>query len=192
MAADPQKGRATLGALLQETAAEGRRRHASWDAACFDGFAVHARTLWEATRSPALLGAYLAALREGIAAGLVRSADPARPTSLLDVCLAGHAPAELAALMPERAAGLLAAAWNAADGLATEPAWMQGYVLSRRAELTSLAELRAFLLRVLPPVLAVPAVAAFDRDLADLLARDFPQDPLPVAHRASATVCRRT
>lgn len=166
MSTEPRAGRVTFATLLQEAAAAGRRLHAGWDQACFDGFAIHARALWEATSSPALLRAYLAAVREGIAAGLLRSPDPACPTSLLDVCLAGHAPAELAGVTAEQAAARLAAAWNLAAGLAAEPAWMQGYVLSRRAELAGLAELRSFLLRVLPPVLAVPVDAAFDRDLA--------------------------
>lgn len=39
----------------------------------------------------------------------------------------------------------------------------------------------------LPP----EGVAAFDRDLADLMRRDYPRDPLGVAHRVSATVCRK-
>ena len=38
--------------------------------------------------------------------------------------------------------------------------------------------------------LAPEAVAAFDRDLAGLLARDFPEDPLAVPHRLWALVCR--
>lgn len=38
----------------------------------------------------------------------------------------------------------------------------------------------------LPPA----GVAAFDQDLADLLRREYPQDPLLVAHRVSGTVCR--
>jgi SAM-dependent methyltransferase len=35
-------------------------------------------------------------------------------------------------------------------------------------------------------------VQAFDLELADLLAKDFPQDPMGVHHRTFALVCRRT
>jgi hypothetical protein len=147
---------------------EGARRHSTWDRDAFAAFEPIARQVWEATGDLELTAAYLEMVREGIALHLLRAPSPERPATLLEACIGARTLEALqtAALTRREALALLAATWNLSEGLAKEPEWMQSYVLSRRAELTALRDLPAFLVRVLAPVLSPPPASTFEKDLA--------------------------
>jgi hypothetical protein len=143
--------------LIAEVAREGERRHGSWNREVFAKWAAEARQL-----DVKIARAYLEMVREGIAVGLLKNA---RTPTLLELALY-RAPAELSSLPPKKAIELLAAAWNLAEGLHDEPAWMNDYVLSRRGELQSIAEMPAWLKRILQPVLEDNEASTFTKNFA--------------------------
>lgn len=149
----------SLDALAAAIAERAHQEHASWDAAAFAHHVEKARAIADAK----VAAAYLEVAREGVALGWLGVPDGRGPRSLLEACLD---PAELGKHAPLRAIELLARAFNLADGLSREPAWMQAYVLARRAEIAGLDALEPALESFLQPVLSGGETSTFTRDHA--------------------------
>jgi hypothetical protein len=138
---------------------EGPRRHADWDVALFASLAAGpALTLWKSIEASEdaekTLGAYLRLLEEAVGKRYVRHSAP---DNLIAVFWTKVIPESLS-LHPNRVA-LLARLWNLGEGLLGQPSWVNRYVASAAAALTSLEAVEEFLVRVLEPAL-VPAVPA--------------------------------
>lgn len=146
-------------ALLAEARRQGAKRYAAWRPEVFDAhFEGPARQLWASlTRSGdheaarPVLAAYLTLAGEVSAQGLLGT--------LLHHCLARLVPEELASFAPEARLEVLARVWNLGEGLLGGPPWLGPYVASRASELGRLAQLEAFLVATLDPVLSAPPPA---------------------------------
>jgi hypothetical protein len=148
--------------LFHTLAQEGPRRWSGWDAGLFAQTGrgparALARSLDGEAHAEQVLTAYLRLVQEAIGLGYLGAGPD--PGNFLTHCLLRVVPDKLASVpAPERLA-VLAKVWNLGEGLLREPAWVDRYVVACAAQLTDLADLEAFLVRVLEPAL-VPVRAA--------------------------------
>jgi hypothetical protein len=151
--------------LIAQVARDGEQRHSSWNRDVFARWAAQARKF--DAKSDKLARAYLEMVREGIASGMLTGGKKKsrQPSNLLELALY-RAPKDLASTSPKKAIEILAAAWNLAEGLHEEPAWMSDYVLSRTTELESIEHLAPWLKSALQPVLEDTTTSTFSRDFA--------------------------
>jgi hypothetical protein len=146
--------------LVRQAADAGPRQSSGWDARLFDAYGrTVLPALWQ--RLPASLpedrertfASVLALVHEGIGQGHLTSEPEAAPTNLLEFCVRDWLPGTLAELSPAEHVPLLARVWNVAEGLLGEPAWVNAYVMARVGELASGANLEAFLVETLRPLM---------------------------------------
>jgi hypothetical protein len=145
---------------LAELRHDGPRRFARWDAALFDAVvAGPAKALAQGIAPPAkvvpVLAAYLRLVQEAVGTGAVRQAGPSAAgwTTFLERCLVQLVPERLPRVDPEQQVPLLVKLWNLGEGLRREPEWVDRYVSACADGLKSLAEVEAFLVKTLEPVL---------------------------------------
>jgi hypothetical protein len=154
---------ATLAAIRDE----GPRKFSRWDPAVFDALttgpvSVITERLAGQPDADATIGGYLRLVQQGVGRGVLKQAEPGAAgwSSFLERLLVELVPTRLPEVAPERRLQVLVDAWNLAEGLLREPAWVDRYVNACAAALTRLDGLEDFLTRMLGPVLtpAPPAV----------------------------------
>ena len=151
---------ADLNTLLADLRHDGPRRFARWDGELFDAVAAGpAVALREGLdRQPdagPVVAAYLRMAQQAVGTAVLRRATAgATWTTFLERFLVELVPKLLAHVRPGQRVPLLVQGWNLGEGLLREPPWLDRYVSASVGRLTNLAELEAFLVRTLEPVLA--------------------------------------
>jgi hypothetical protein len=151
---------------LAELRQQGRRRFARWDEAVFDALAAGpAVVLDDGLRgqpdAAAVLAAYLRLAQEAAGTGLLRPATAAGRGTFLERLLVELVPTFLPVVPAGERLSALIRAWNAAEGLGRQPAWLDRYVSACAARLHDLADMETFLTDVLAPVLQPPTAASW-------------------------------
>jgi hypothetical protein len=143
-------------ALLRRLAEEGPRRFSAWDAPRFEaygrGFLAAAWDRLSEGRGPTFAG-LAAMVQQGIGRGYLGGDPGAAPGNFLEFCLRDWLPDALAGLPAEQHSTLMARVWNLGEGLLREPAWVDGYVMSRVGEFRGRDKPEAFLVDILRPLL---------------------------------------
>jgi hypothetical protein len=181
---------------------DGPRRHAGWDPAVFDAVAAGPAAALADALGPSpdgrrALAGWLRLVEEGVGRGHLRRGDagPDGWSNFLERCVLSLLPSWLPALPAADRLPLLATAWNLGEGLLREPAWVDRYVGACAGNLTGPADLEAFLVRTLGPVLepAPPATWAgpFAVSVVDLRAAFDEFLPGPMWLAAPAVLCVR-
>jgi hypothetical protein len=142
--------------LLRRLAEEGPKRFSAWDAPRFDAYCrAFLADAWD--RLPEGRGStfegFAAMVQQGIGRGYLGADPGASPGNFLEFCLRVWLPDALAGLPAEQHSTLMARVWNLGEGLLREPAWVDGYVMSRSGELLGHDGPEAFLVDVLRPLL---------------------------------------
>ena len=163
---------------LRVLAAASARRFAGWDDAaflhlCTKRHSPAQRLLQELEGAPnaeAVWRAYVTLCVELIGGGHCegsvlrwlsgRYAKPEHASSFLAYAVAALLPRWLPKLAPKAQLGLMAAAWNAGEGLLSSKGWLDRYVLRHADEFESPHAFRETLTRLLTPVLDASASAA--------------------------------
>jgi len=158
--------------LVRETQETAAARYARWDATLFDW--VARRGAWPLSRglkdSPdhtAVLRSYLDLAREALVCGYItrgvqqEDGSPRVPTNLVELLWLQTLPRQLGAVAPADRLRVLAECWNLAEGLLTQPLWLNAVVTSAVAANPSLPNLRAMVSACLEETLTASKQAGF-------------------------------
>jgi hypothetical protein len=155
-----------LQALIDGVRAESQQRYARWaDAVFLRAVSRTASYIWRTlqkqptkVRERSIL-IYLNAVASGIGAGYI--AADGTPSTLMECFLCRQMPAWLAATPPKSHAHIAATAWNLAEGVHREAAWMEQYLLARAGEFRDPMVLEQTAIDLLKPVLEPQRDAAW-------------------------------
>lgn len=173
--------------LLHQVSRNNRRRYAGWDAELFQEISIRIfydlyGPLRKDPQLEELMPAVLELLGEALARGyLDHRWQQGRPRSLMQLLFTDLIPQRLPLVTGKRRLACLARAWNLAEGLRTQPAWLDGFVTSQGADLTDLDQLEGWLVTVLQKAMtkSVPPPWNGPFQVEVLNARDASPDFLP-------------
>jgi hypothetical protein len=141
---------------LRLLAEEGPKRFSKWDASLF---AAYCRTIlpavWKSQSSgiERTFAGLCALVYHGIGEGYLKGGPEVAPRNFLEFCIRDWLPEVLVGLPAEDRLPLLPRVWNLGEGLLREPEWVNGYVMSRIAELVGAKRPEAVLADILRPLL---------------------------------------
>jgi hypothetical protein len=126
-----------LQTLMEGVRAEAKQRHARWDDDVFaHAVSWPARYMWRTlkkhrapVRDRSVL-TWLNAVASAIGAGYITAGD-GTPRTLMETFLCRLMPGWFSSSQPENHAKIVATAWNLAEGVRREAAWMEQYLLAR-------------------------------------------------------------
>lgn len=164
----PIHGLEEVQSLIDEVQQQGMREHSQWNASTFrDVCAAHAQQLWNQIRSQEdaqnCFRGYLTLLKEMLGTGAMSRAQidhyylhhekPACELNFLGWCMLDLIPRDLPKIRSNQRLKILADLWNLGEGILSEPAWVDRYVIANRRSLKNLEQTATFLTTLLDPVL---------------------------------------
>jgi hypothetical protein len=150
---------------LEQLSDEGPRRFSHWNAPLF---AAYCRTVlpaaWERLDSGGerSFAGLCTLVQQGIGEGYLKGDPEAEPGNFLEFCIRDWLPEVLANLPEEEHLPLLARTWNLGEGLALEPEWVNGYVMSRISLLKGEPRLETILIEILRPLMEAAPPARWE------------------------------
>jgi hypothetical protein len=143
-------------AVAERIAADAVRRSSAFDAARFEAFVDGparrlARSLGDG--SDEVVESFLRLGAEALGLGLLRG----EPGSWLEHALTESVPRRLVDVAPDARLAALAEVWNLGEGLMSEPAWLDRFVLAQVDGPQHPGRVRAWLAQALGPALVAPA-----------------------------------